>query len=85
MCRTWIRRYSRRYHYRVHWVVPTPVYRRLFRPRRYDYRVFRMRQRRAVFIAGPAIEVEVEGRAGGEIDPTFGEGPEAQLGSLQVS
>jgi hypothetical protein len=43
-----------------------------------------MRQRRAVPVAGSPIEIEVKSRAGGELDPTFGESPEAELGSLQI-
>ena len=43
-----------------------------------------MRQWRTVLVAGLLIEIEAKRRTGSEFDPTFAEGAEAQLRSLQV-
>jgi hypothetical protein len=43
-----------------------------------------VRQGRAAFVAGLRIQVEVELRAGRELDPTFGEIPEAEFRPLQI-
>jgi hypothetical protein len=43
-----------------------------------------MRQRSAAFIARAAIEIEMEARAGGELDPARGECTQAKLWPLQI-
>jgi hypothetical protein len=44
-----------------------------------------MRQGSTVFVTGLTIEVEVEGRAGRELDRSFSESTETEFWSLQVS
>jgi hypothetical protein len=43
-----------------------------------------MRQRGSLVVASLTVEVEVKVRTGSEFDTTFGEGAEAEFGSLQV-